>query len=192
MSVIEFIFIVGMILLWSCERVPEVDKEETRQLPVAEETSTLPVFDLAPPAEEMDFDSSLFSYSEGFIKLDWKVLSHVQFEEKYFEEIGDYLLYPHFSPLVRTLDGRSVVISGYHIPLEETGTTQLVVLSANPYSSCFFCGNAGPESVMEIRLKTPVKRMKMDEIVRFRGTLRLNDSDIDALNYILENAEKTD
>ncbi|HMN91359.1 MAG TPA: hypothetical protein PKE68_15155, partial [Saprospiraceae bacterium] len=75
------------------------------------------------------------------------------------------------------------------IPVDETGDEQLLVLSAYPYSNCFFCGAAGPESVMEIRLKATSKRFRMDTETAFAGTFLLNDTDINSLNYILADAE---
>jgi hypothetical protein len=63
------------------------------------------------------------------------------------------------------------------------------VLSANPYSSCFFCGQAGPESVMEIQLLKQYDGLRMDQVITFEGRLRLNADDIYQLNYILEEAE---
>ena len=63
------------------------------------------------------------------------------------------------------------------------------MLSANPYSSCFFCGQAGPESVMEIQLLKQYDGLRMDQVITFKGKLRLNADDIYQLNYILEDAE---
>ncbi len=65
------------------------------------------------------------------------------------------------------------------------------VLSAYPYSMCFFCGGAGPESVMGLKLKKN-RKFKTDEIHLFKGTLELNANDIYELNYILADAEVVD
>ena len=45
---------------------------------------------------------------------------------------------------------------------------------------------------MEIKAKKELPVLKMDEIVTFKGKLKLNDTDIYELNYILENAEVVD
>ncbi len=139
---------------------------------------------LEPPA----LDSSYFTFRDGFIALDWKILSHVTFEEKYSEEVESFLLYPQFAQIVQMLDNELVEISGYVIPLDEVGQDRLLVLSAFPYTQCFFCGNAGPESIMEIKLKGKAPRLRMDQQITFRGRLKLNDTDVYSLNYILENA----
>lgn len=85
------------------------------------------------------------------------------------------------------MDGKVVQIRGYIIPVDVV--QDYYVLSANPYSSCFFCGQAGPESVMEIQLKKSYDGLRMDKIVTFKGKLRLNADDIYQLNYVLEDAE---
>jgi hypothetical protein len=37
--------------------------------------------------------------------------------------------------------------------------------------------------------KKPTKRIKVDEIITIKGKLKLNDTDIDELNFILLDAE---
>ena len=66
----------------------------------------------------------------------------------------------------------------------------MLVLSANSFANCFFCGNAGPETIMDIKMKTKFKKpLKQDDRVIFRGKLKLNATDLYYLNYILEDAE---
>ena len=79
-------------------------------------------------------------------------------------------------------------IKGYLIPIDETGDENILVLSANPYSSCFFCGGAGQESVMDVLLKDKSQKFQTDQLVTFEGKLKLNNSDLYFVNYILEGA----
>ncbi|TXB62791.1 DUF3299 domain-containing protein [Phaeodactylibacter luteus] len=124
--------------------------------------------------------------------INWKTLADVTFEEEYSEEVQAYVPYPDFGASVQALSGQEVIIEGYVIPLEETGDETILVLSAQPYKACFFCGGAGPETVMDIKLKPgEPKRYTTDDRVAFRGRLRLNDSDLYYLNYILEMAVPT-
>lgn len=118
-------------------------------------------------------------------QLSWTELQDVTFEEKFYPDIEEYLLYPAFGDSVQALAGQAVYIAGYVLPVEPGR----YVLSANPFSSCFFCGGAGPESVMELDLRDTTLLFYTDEWRTFQGRLRLNDSDIDKLNYILEGAE---
>ena len=149
----------------------------------------------ATPAKlaSMVVDTSNLQYDEDAIVIDWEMLSDVTFEDEYNEEVQAYVPYPTFGATLQAIEGREVQIEGYIIPLEETGDETILVLSAQPYSSCFFCGGAGPESVMDIKLQEGERRrFTTDDRMTFKGRLRLNDSDLYYLNYILEEAEVAD
>jgi len=45
---------------------------------------------------------------------------------------------------------------------------------------------------MDVQLKKQGRRFKQDAMVTFQGKLRLNDSDLDYLNYILDDAAMLD
>ena len=104
---------------------------------------------------------------------------------------GLIVMMPTFPAFMLSLDGQIVQMKGYVIPIEETGDLQTLVLSANPYSMYFFCGNAGPESVMDIQLKNRklAKRFGKEDQITFRGKLKLNEKDFNYFNYIIEDAE---
>ncbi|MEY4927224.1 MAG: hypothetical protein RI894_1660 [Bacteroidota bacterium] len=61
------------------------------------------------------------------------------------------------------------------------------MFSALPYNVCFFCGGAGPETVMEVTSKMPIP-VSAEPII-LRGTLALNSGDVNKLMYMLMNAE---
>ncbi len=117
----------------------------------------------------------------------WEVLKDVTFEELFSEEFQGYYKVPKFGKKISSLDGKKVQIRGYIIPVDVI--QDYYVLSANPYSSCFFCGGAGPESVMEVQIAGKHDGLRMDQIITFEGKLRLNPDDIYQLNYILEDAK---
>ena len=61
-------------------------------------------------------------------------------------------------------------------------------LSAFPFSSCFFCGAAGPESVLELDLKHQQEYLT-DEVITFKGVLELNSDPLKfplTLKYAIE------
>jgi hypothetical protein len=135
-------------------------------------------------------DSVKYPLNKGFFEVNWPLLAKVDFEERYNEELEDYIYYPIFHNDIKAFNNQPVQIKGYVIPIEETGSEDVLILSAFPFSNCFFCGNAGPESVIDVQLKkNQKKRFRQDEQLSFKGTLVLNDSDVYYLNYILEDAE---
>ena len=94
--------------------------------------------------------------------------------------------FPIFSSTLKSLNGKPVEVQGYLIPIDLTGKT--VALSANSYAACFFCGNAGPASVMILRMKNPNTKVKTDAYKTVKGTLKLNFDDPEDFYYILEDA----
>jgi len=123
-------------------------------------------------------------------EIDWKFLSKVEFEDRYFEEYEAWYLFPIFSNSIKKLDGQKVRIKGYVIPLDVEDN--LYALSAYPFSACFFCGGAGPESVMSLKFPEKPRHYDTDDVATFEGTLHLNTTDLDNFNYVLQNAHEVE
>ncbi len=119
----------------------------------------------------------------GQHKMSWDDFYDVRFEEK-----SEGYLLPIFGQSLLWMDGEEIYISGYVIPLDFQ--QNIYVISAFPNASCFFCGGAGPESVMELQLKNATRNYRTDEWKRFKGRLCLNRDDENHMHYILEDAEE--
>ena len=121
--------------------------------------------------------------------INWELLSDIQYD--YIQNFEQNFWYGEatFGEKVKALEGQLIEIKGYMLTVDVEGNA--FYLSAYPFSSCFFCGGAGQESVMELRLKKAKQRFEQDEFVTLRGRLRLNDRELE-LNYILEEAERVD
>lgn len=117
----------------------------------------------------------------------WKTLGKITFKKEYDELMGFKIDKPVFSEQVIALEGTEVTIKGYIIPVEGYKSHEEFIFSAFPYNMCFFCGGAGPETVMEVVAKEPVKYSA--EQVVLKGRLTLNADDINRLMYALEDAE---
>ncbi len=133
------------------------------------------------------FSILAFTPAVAPVKLTWETLRDVTFKKKWYPDEAVYMLYPTFGPAVQKLKGKEVSITGYILPIDLDAN--LYVLSAFPYSACFFCGGAGPESVMALKFKKNPRKFKTDERLTFKGTLSLNADDIYQMNYVLEGAE---
>lgn len=118
----------------------------------------------------------------------WNVLADVSFETKISKE-GEMDV-PKFGKKVLGTNGKKISLKGYLIPLSEFGGKDAYMLSALPFSTCFFCGGAGPETVIELQVKQSLK-FTTDRIV-LEGTLILNPDDPDHHMYILKDAELVD
>lgn len=166
------------------ELISVSDKSESEQIDkVISDSSNI---SLSPSLQEED--TTTYKLVDGHFDLTWNDLAKVDFEERFNDDLSTMVAYPIFHPSIKKLDGQMIQLKGYVIPFEETGDETIVILSAFPFTSCFFCGGAGPETVMDVQLKKQKTRFKQDAMVTFRGKLRLNDSDLDYLNYILDEA----
>lgn len=117
----------------------------------------------------------------------WKTLGKITYKKEYDEMLGFKVDVPIFSNEIQKLEGKEVTIKGYIIPVEGYKSHKEFVFSAYPYSMCFFCGGAGPETVMEVKAKSPVA-FTADPIT-IKGVLHLNSTDVNKLMYSLSNAE---
>lgn len=120
-------------------------------------------------------------------EIDWNTLSDVEFTDVYMEEVDEYFLYPHFGPAIRQLAGKKVKIRGFVLAIDPT--ENYYILSKGPFSSCFFCGVGGPETIVELEMKSSKEVFIMDEVATITGILKLNSDDIYQCNYILQDAE---
>jgi len=126
----------------------------------------------------------------GQTKMSWEQLADVTFKPEVIDDFGTKYLVPYFGSKIKSLEGERVQLRGYIIPLDGTGGNTYV-LSKVPYQMCFFCSGAGPETVVELQLKSGERtRFTMDDQLTFEGALKLNRKDVMHLNYILKEAKQ--
>lgn len=80
----------------------------------------------------------------------WKTLAQVE-----LVKMKDRYV-PHFSSNVAALDRKQVKMQGFMLPLQMGDKQSHFVLSAMPVT-CSFCLPGGPESLVEVKSKQPVK-----------------------------------
>jgi hypothetical protein len=117
----------------------------------------------------------------------WVLIAKTKFDAKYNEKAGEYYLYPNFPDELKAKVGKEMTLEGYYLPLDIEGGGY-IILSKFPYSQCFFCGGAGPESIVEVSFKGKQPKFEADQFIKVTGTLKLNEGDIDHGNFIFEEA----
>ena len=113
----------------------------------------------------------------------WKQLGQIDFIKKKNAHYGE-VMYPVINPTLKALQGKKIKASGFIVPID----SKTYALSKNVFAQCFFCGNAGPETIMGIKFKGNTPRLKTDTYVTMEGTFRYNANDIDDWIYHIENA----
>lgn len=119
-------------------------------------------------------------------RLSWNTFERLNFEEVYEPTTASWVQVPVWTEELKQWDGKLVKITGYIIALDAVNSQY--ALSAFPFSSCFFCGAAGPESVLELDLKHQQEYLT-DEVITFKGVLELNTDPLKfplTLKYAIE------
>ena len=116
----------------------------------------------------------------------WKTLAKITYKKEYDEFLGFKIDKPVFSEQIKALNGKEVTVKGFIIPVEGYKSHKEFILSAFPYSMCFFCGGAGPESVMEVKSLDAIEYSA--EAITIKGKLKLNTDDVNQLMYSLTDA----
>lgn len=81
---------------------------------------------------------------------------------------------PEFNARQQALEGKTQRIQGFMVPLDAKATQIHFLLTAVPLS-CSFCIPGGPESMVEVRAKTPVRHSIEPVVVEGRLVLLRND-----------------
>lgn len=80
----------------------------------------------------------------------WKVLAQVELVKQKDRYV------PQFAKDIAALDQKQVKVQGFILPLQMGDKQSHFVLTAMP-QTCAFCLPGGPESMVEVKSKTPVK-----------------------------------
>lgn len=120
----------------------------------------------------------------------WNTLAEVTYETRLDEATQFEEEFPIFSDVVKALDGKEITLEGWMIPLDELRGKNYFVLSALPFANCFFCGGAGPETVIEVFSKKQIDFT--EKKIKVKGTLTINGDDPLRLMYILNEARQVD
>lgn len=118
----------------------------------------------------------------------WELLSTVSIVRRYDEMMGQEIDAPLFTESLLSHAGESITLSGYVIPLEVGLDHDYFVLSRFPYQSCFFCGAAGPETVVEVYPIEKLPKIMPDQRITVSGTLEINQNDPLHLFYVIKDA----
>lgn len=115
----------------------------------------------------------------------WHVLAEVGFRKE--KKNGYEIEAPLFSNHLKSWDGKKIKLKGYVIPVGEVGDESKFMFSSLPFNVCYFCGAAGPETIVEVESTQKVKFTSQP--IWMEGILQLNEKDPDRHIYILRAAK---
>ena len=121
---------------------------------------------------------------KGLPSTTWPKLYDISYETRN-DQFGEYEA-PIFSDAARSIEGKEVYIEGYIMPFEGIETNKFI-LSSLPINACYFCGNGGPESVIQIITKKPIRYT--EKPIELKGVLKLNPDNPEEMIYSLIDTE---
>ncbi len=188
-------FTVSLLILCACSQEkekPTTDKDpEFKSLLLPEHQDTTTVWNNFDPEyfSSLDWDDTYKKEGRKIHRISFNHLADVRITMEYEPEFALDYQKGHFGEYIKQLNGKWVEIRGFMLPLDHA--QNFYVLSRNPYSSCFFCGKAGLESVARIKFREQPDgaKYRMDDVITVRGRLSLNNTRYDELAYIIDLAE---
>jgi uncharacterized protein len=129
----------------------------------------------APPGDPSQFKPLV----ERKDIVSWKLLAEVELVKQKDRYV------PQFSQGVAALDQKEVKLQGFMMPLEMGDKQTHFVLSALPVT-CAFCLPGGPEALVEVKTRQPVK-YSFDPIV-VRGRMSVLKDDPTGVFYRISDA----
>jgi len=146
-------------------------------LAAAAQPATPPPFGQGPGYHDPRSAFAPLQEREGVVS--WKLLATVT------TRVSGNRVVPTFPDPVKALDGQTVKLQGFMLPLEPGERQSHFLLSAVP-TTCSFCVPAGPEGLVEVRTRTPV-RYTVDAVT-LEGRLAVLTNDRYGLFYRLSEA----
>jgi hypothetical protein len=116
--------------------------------------------------------------------LTWTLLGKIDFIKKPNKLYGE-VMFPVINPKLKTMSTKTVIMSGFIIPIDNKN----YALSKNVFAACFFCGKSGPETIVGLKFKGDLPKLKTDQYLTLKGTFRYNENDVEDWIYHIENAE---
>lgn len=120
----------------------------------------------------------------------WGMLMMTETEKEFDPTLGMEIDIPNIHPAAKKLNGEQIQLEGFIIPLEGKKSQSHFMFSAFPINMCYFCGRAGPESVIEVFMKDGESLAFTDKKIWIQGELRVNEHDPQSNIYTLNYAEK--
>lgn len=130
---------------------------------------------------------SFCALGAAFAQHHWKTMEDVRFNHVTSED-GYRIEVPVFGSRVKELQGSTIRLKGYIIPLQELRGQNYFVFSRYPFNLCYFCGAAGPETIIEVNSQREISFT--EDLIELEGRFELNASDPDHLMYRLREAKQ--
>ncbi|MCO4292311.1 hypothetical protein NF867_05480 [Solitalea sp. MAHUQ-68] len=115
----------------------------------------------------------------------WDIINDLSYK---MDKAGDYT--PVFSDRLKGINGKTIDLKGYIVPFKMGAKHKNFAISVLPISQCYFCGQGNIPPMVEVVMKEPIPYT--DKIITVKGKVKLNPSDSNHMEILLEEAEQVD
>ncbi|UKJ06615.1 hypothetical protein [Solitalea lacus] len=116
----------------------------------------------------------------------WAKLAHLTYRKELIN--GEQWTFPIFGPEIKAMEGETITLKGYLIPLEQGKIQQHFMISVLPLNQCYFCGKSkGVPEMVEVHMNVPIDFT--DKVIAIKGILQLNERDEEHFALMLMGAE---
>ena len=78
---------------------------------------------------------------------------------------------PHYPPVLKALENRTVELPGYMVPLKSGRNHSTFMISVLPLAQCQFCGTNGIPPMVEVKMKNDQAIRFSDDPIKISGKL---------------------
>lgn len=105
---------------------------------------------------------------------EWTKITSLQYKSDTIN--GQLWHIPVFSPEIKEMEGSTIQLKGYLIPIQAGKYQQHFLISVLPFNQCYYCGkSAGVPEMVEVEMNSPIHYT--DRVITVRGILQLNELD---------------
>lgn len=176
MRKIYWVFILIFIVFIGLEFFTSNEEKDT--------SLTIEPMQVASIMDKTLWTESAFTVQTKPDTITWKLLGIIKFVKKPAKDYPEGVMFPIINSSLKEKSKKKIAISGFIIPIDNVS----YALSKNVFASCFFCGQAGPETIMGIKFKGTTPKLKTDQFVTLEGVFRYNDNDVNDWIYHIDDA----
>lgn len=101
----------------------------------------------------------------------WEIIDKMMYKVTY--EGNKKVYTPSYPPALKALEGKTVDLPGYLVPLNSGRTHSTFMLSVLPVMQCMFCGSNGIPPMVEIFMKNGSVKFT-EEPIKVKGKMKFN------------------
>ncbi|POY35397.1 hypothetical protein C3K47_15150 [Solitalea longa] len=179
------LYLIGILVLILLFAQLKFSDNKTAQNNAAEEE---PIAGIPVPADTTTPPAHLLHEKMITSEL-WTKLATLTYKKEIID--NEQWTIPVFAPEVKAMEGETITLKGYLIPLEKGLQHQLFMLSVLPIDQCYFCGKTqGVPEMVEVNMNKSIAYTK--EAITIKGILQLNERDEEHFAMMLMGAEIVD